>query len=172
MNSQKLPAPRINYPSAEYQKMAETFIAERQLEHKDIDNLIKWRKHLRDLRNIATGSKTEKGHVRRIPNPYYGICKNLRLLCGNPQEGFQFVPWDKTHALLSSVDLISAAAKVWPVYEELFVEGYLVSPLFPIPDFEDESLWEGKALHFRLSLISFTVKLLTAAINQLKGKTT
>ena len=171
MNAQQLPAPRINYPAAEYQKMAKTFIDEEQLEHKDITNLIKWRKHLRDLRDIATGAKTEKGHARKIPSPYYGICKNLRLLFRISEIGPQPDPWDRTYSLSFSVALISSAARVWPVYQELFTKGYVLSPLYPIPDFEDESMWEGKALRFRLSLISFTIKLLTAAINQLKGKT-
>ena len=171
MNDQQLPAPRINYPAAEYQKMAEDFIHNGRLEHTDIPDLIMWRKHLRDLRNIVTGSKTEKGHGRVLPDPNHGICKNLRLLCGNSRKGFQFAPGDKTYAPAHSADLIYAAAKVWPVYEELFAKGYVLSPLYPIPDFEDESMWEGKALRFRLSLISFTIKLLTTAINQLKGKT-
>ena len=171
MNNQQLPAPRINYPSAEYQKMAEDFIHNGRLEHTDIPDLIMWRKHLRDLRDIATGSKTEKGHVRVLLEPNHGICKNLRRLSKNSQTGPQSDSWDKPLALSCGVDLISAAAKVWPVYEELFTEGYVLSPLFPIPDFEDEPLWKGKGLRFRLSLIGFTIRLLTTVINQLKGKT-
>ena len=171
MNNQKLPTPRVNYPAAEYQKMAEDFIHNGRLEHTDIPDLIMWRKHLRDLRNIVTGSKTEKGHGRVLPDPNYGICKNLRLLYRNSQTGPQSDSWDKPLALSCGVDLISSAAKVWPVYKELFVEGYVLFALNPIPDFEDEPLWKGKGLRFRLSLISFTIKLLTTVINQLKGKT-
>ena len=171
MNNQQLPAPRINYPAAEYQKMAEDFIHNERLEHKDIADLIMWRKHLRDLRNIVTGSKTEKGHVRVLPEPNCGICKNLRRLFKSSQIGPQSDSWDKPLALSCGVDLTYEAAKVWPVYEELSTEGYVLSPLFPIPDFEDEPLWKGKGLRFRLSLIGFTIKLLTAVINQLKGKT-
>lgn len=171
MNNQQLPAPRVNYPSAEYQKMAENLIHDERLVQTDIANLIKWRKHLRDLRNIATGSKTEKGRVRTLPDSDHGICRNLRLLFKRSQGASQSDPWDKTYALSFSTALIRAAAQVWPVYWELFKEGYVSSPLYPIPDFEGELLWEGKGLRYRLALISFTNKLLTAAINQLKGKT-
>lgn len=158
MNKQQFPVPRVNYPAAHYQEMATDFIHNEFLSIDDVPRLIKWRKHLRDLRNILTGARTEKGVPRTLPSPSHGICRNLHLL--NSHDG-----------AMGSVDLINGIAKVWPVYEELFAEGYVLSPLYPIPDFEDEPLWKGKGLRFRLSLISFAIKLLTAAINQLKGKT-
>jgi hypothetical protein len=159
MNTQKLPAPRVNYPSAQYQQMAEDFIHNGKLSISDVPELVKWRRHLRDLRHILMGAKTEKGVTRTIPNPSYGICRNLRLLRKNEGE-------------LCSAFVIANIAKVWPVYQELFLEGYVSSPLFPIPEFPKIDLWGGKALRYRLSLISFSIKLLSAAINQLNGKTT
>lgn len=158
MSNQQLHKPRVNYPSAQYQEMAEDFIRSEVLIYESIPELVRWRKHLRDLRHIVTGSKTEQGHVRTLPAPDYGICKNLFRLYKSREAIDHF----------SSVDLISAAALVWPVYLELFAEGYVSTPLYPIPEFPGESLWKGKGLRFRLSLIAFTIKLLTAAINQLK----
>lgn len=158
MNNQQLPKPRVNYPSDQYQKMAEEFIRSEDLIYESIPELVKWRKHLRDLRHIVTGSKTEQGLVRTLPEPNYGICKNLFRLAKSREAIDHF----------NCVDMISSAALVWPVYLELFAEGYVTSPLYPIPEFPGETLWKGKGLRFRLSLIAFTIKLLTAAINQLK----
>lgn len=158
MNNQQLPKPRVNYPATHYQEMAKDFIYNNDLSIDDVPDLVEWRKHLRDLRNILTGARTEKGVPRTLPSPSYGICRNLHLLNNRNSE-------------IYSIDLISGIAEVWPVYEELFAEGYVLSPLYPIPDFVDELPWKGKGLRFRLSLISFAIRLLTAAINQLKGKT-
>lgn len=160
-----LPTPRSKYGVEAFNEMALKLHLDK-LRPDLVPELILWRRHLRDLRNIVKGARDAHGNWKGLPEPNSGICVNIAVLAG--------VRNHKLHP----VNLIAASASVWPVYQALYEEGYVATPTFPIPDKyirypaspTDGDYWSGLALSYRLSLIDFTIRLITTYINQLKAK--
>ena len=70
---------------------------------------------------------------------YNGICYNLLIMSGEPVSLFE----------QSAYTFVSEYSEGWKYHTGSYI--------FPVPDVENSTAWEGKHLEYRLSLIDYLI---------------